>query len=317
MPYNPSVRGRRQWLREGRRYWGRLRLALAVIAGLVALASLVALGGFVWLWWKGVPALYQDSGAGPDARVQAVTGTRTALLIGLAGVGAVGALWLNNRTYRLTQQGQITDRYTKAIEQLGAEKLAVRLGGIYALERIAVDSKRDHQTVVEVLSAFVRERTDASRTEKQTVVEVPKELFQETDQSKINEQTLSDSKARLTTDVQAVLTVLGRLPHRKIVGRGDLQGALLIGAELGNADLSGAQLREANLSRATLREANLSRAMLRKADLSRAELVVTDLADAWLEEADLRGARLLGADLSGAILWRRSLREWTCAAPSA
>jgi hypothetical protein len=42
------------------------------------------------------------------------------------------------RTYRLTQQGQITDRYTKAIEQLGAEKLEVRLGGIYALGR-------DHQ----------------------------------------------------------------------------------------------------------------------------------------------------------------------------
>jgi hypothetical protein len=35
------------------------------------------------------------------------------------------------RTYRLTQQGQITDRYTKAIEQLGSDKLDVRLGGIY------------------------------------------------------------------------------------------------------------------------------------------------------------------------------------------
>lgn len=66
-------------------------------------AGLVALAGFVWLWWKGVPTLYQDSGAGPDARVQAVTGTRTALLVGLAGVGAVGALWLNNRTFRVTQ----------------------------------------------------------------------------------------------------------------------------------------------------------------------------------------------------------------------
>jgi hypothetical protein len=39
----------------------------------------------------------------------------------------------------------------------GADKLDVRLGGIYALERIAKGSKRDHPTVVEVLSAFVRE----------------------------------------------------------------------------------------------------------------------------------------------------------------
>ena len=47
----------------------------------------------------------------------------------------------------LTRQGQITDRFTKAIVQLGEqgpEKLAVRLGGIYALERIARDSERDH-----------------------------------------------------------------------------------------------------------------------------------------------------------------------------
>ena len=35
-------------------------------------------------------------------------------------------------TYRLTQQGQITERYTKAIEQLGSDKLDVRLGGIRA-----------------------------------------------------------------------------------------------------------------------------------------------------------------------------------------
>jgi hypothetical protein len=41
-----------------------------------------------------------------------------------------------------------SDRYTKAIEQLGSDKLDVRSGGIHALERITVDSKRDHPTVV-------------------------------------------------------------------------------------------------------------------------------------------------------------------------
>jgi hypothetical protein len=41
-----------------------------------------------------------------------------------------------------------SDRYTKAIEQLGSDKLDLHLGGIHALERIAVDSKRDRSTVV-------------------------------------------------------------------------------------------------------------------------------------------------------------------------
>jgi hypothetical protein len=38
-------------------------------------------------------------------------------------------------------RGHIADRYTKATEQLGSDKLDVHLGGIHALERIAVDSK--------------------------------------------------------------------------------------------------------------------------------------------------------------------------------
>jgi hypothetical protein len=37
----------------------------------------------------------------------------------------------------------------------------VRLGGIYALERIARDSESDHWAVMEVLTAFVREQPPA------------------------------------------------------------------------------------------------------------------------------------------------------------
>jgi hypothetical protein len=69
---------------------------------------------------------------------------------------------ITTRTLELTEQGHITERYTKAIEQLGSDKLDVRLGGIYALERLAIDSERDHPTVVEVLGAFVREHSDST-----------------------------------------------------------------------------------------------------------------------------------------------------------
>jgi hypothetical protein len=47
-------------------------------------------------------------------------------------------------TLRSGQEGQITDRYTKAVEQLGSPSPEVRLGAIYALERLADDSDRDH-----------------------------------------------------------------------------------------------------------------------------------------------------------------------------
>ncbi len=62
----------------------------------------------------------------------------------------------NRERERLTQEGQVTERYTKAVEQLGSDKLAVRLGGIYALEQIARDSERDYWPILEVLTAYVR-----------------------------------------------------------------------------------------------------------------------------------------------------------------
>src|SRR5215207_2875546 len=63
-------------------------------------------------------------------------------------------------TLRITEQGQITERFTRAIDQLGATddgkpKLEIRLGGIYALERIAKDSpKKYYATIMEVLMAY-------------------------------------------------------------------------------------------------------------------------------------------------------------------
>jgi hypothetical protein len=141
-------------------------------------------------------------------------------------VGALLTFWLNSRMYRITartlevtEQGHITERYAKAIQQLGDTELAVRLGGIYALERLAHDSpERDHPTVVEVLSAFVREGSKKQctpRPEQGMAHEAAKETDTAAPQS--------NAEARPPTDVQAALTVLGRLPKRGgIFSRGDL-----------------------------------------------------------------------------------------------
>jgi hypothetical protein len=81
----------------------------------------------------------------------------------LGGALVAYGLFLTNRRIRVTEDGQVTERFTKAIEQLGSCKadgepnFDVRLGGIFSLERIARDSEKDHWTVMEVLSAYVRE----------------------------------------------------------------------------------------------------------------------------------------------------------------
>jgi uncharacterized protein YjbI with pentapeptide repeats len=209
---------------------------------------------------------------------------------------------LTREELRLTRESHIADRFTKAVEQLGNDSLDVRLGGIYALERIAADSERDHPTVVEVLTGFVREASRRRRTPSPT-----EETVQATAQGPATVAPKSNAKPQPATDVQAALTVLGRLPQRPGVPRGDLSSAQVAGAQLNRANLSGAWLRGADLSGAQLNQANLSGAWLAVANLSGAQLSGADLSGAQFSGVDLSGAQLERANLSGAELFEANL----------
>ncbi len=61
----------------------------------------------------------------------------------------------NDARDRAVEQ-QITELYAKSVEQLGSEKAPVRLGGLYALERLAQNNISQRQTIVNVLCAYLR-----------------------------------------------------------------------------------------------------------------------------------------------------------------
>ena len=93
-----------------------------------------------------------------DAEDRFQTDIRTGLAAAVFALVAVG-VGHTARTYRSTRSEQITDRYLKAIAQLGShESVAVRVGGVYALERLMTDSPEDQRTIVELLAAYVREQ---------------------------------------------------------------------------------------------------------------------------------------------------------------
>src|SRR5207244_1238401 len=145
-----------------------------------------------------------------------------------AGLLAAAALFytarnftLSRRTFELTEQGQVTDRYIKAIEQLGAKELDIRIGGLYALERVARDSARDHPTIMEVLTAFIREHSR----------EPWQPLKADADPG---EPGADRSEQALRPDVQAAVSVVGRRNHAADVQRLDLTGADLAGGNLAN-----------------------------------------------------------------------------------
>jgi hypothetical protein len=162
------------------------------------------------------------------------------------------------RTLELTEQGQVTDRYTKAIEQLGSDKLDVRIGGIYAMERIAHDSPKDHPTVMEVLCAFIREHS--------------------WEPWPLTEPDEGTSVPSTRPDVQAALTAIKRRDPEQDRAGAKLAFADLSGADLQKAVLANADLALTNLNAATLTEANLVGAKLPGTNLRSAECYGANLA---------------------------------------
>ena len=120
-----------------------------------------------------------------------------------------------------------------------ADKVVVRLGGIYALEGVMNTSEQYHQPVLEGLCAFVRGGTKTDTGQRPPA-----------------------------TDIQAALTVIGR--REAGTGVVDLNGshvskAKLSLANLREADLSGADLSGADLSFAHLEITNVTQSQLDKA----------------------------------------------------
>ncbi len=180
----------------------------------------------------------------------------------IGGAAILIGLFFSWQTLRVDKEEQITELFTRAIDQLGAKDrlgnkiLEVRLGGIYALERIARDSERDHWQIMEVLTTYVRENAPSTPNKNKQV-----------NKNKSKEDHLKHEEKPLKpdADIQAILTVIGRreAKYDKEGERLDLTEANLGGANLGGANLVGAKLGGAILLGAKLVGADLVEANLR------------------------------------------------------
>jgi hypothetical protein len=198
--------------------------------------------------------------------------------------------------FQVALQGQAADRFSKATDQLGQEgggagsRLFIRLGGIYSLRQLMIDSPDQESAAVEVLCAFVRVHSaSAGKSDAKT--------------SRIHRPGMSvDHHFRgfpqETADVRAALSVLGRRP-RPDLSVLDFSGARLglRGANFHDLNFAGADFSGADFTDADLGGADLTGTLLSGAHLERAQLASADLRG-----ADLTGAHMQGTDLSGANL---------------
>ena len=176
----------------------------------------------------------------------------------------------------IADRNSVTDTFTKAIDQLGSStqdkpNIEVRLGGIYALEKLSQSNDDYYPAIIDILCSYVRQNSPYPNPNP------PHE------------------PGKLDVDVQTAMTVIGR----RSVREGETQ------LNLGFTNLKQANLVGASLWRACLKDANLAGANLKGADLTGA-----NLTGAWLSGAKLQGAKNLTCEqLQKAKYWEESYRD--------
>ena len=265
------------WLRS---FWSlvvRRRLIVTLVTVLAALSGTVWWCGWDWLrtvWWCGWKWLRTGSG-------DLESGSTTIRNVGLVVGGGI-AIWVAYWRSSISQRSLLNERSQKGAEMLGSEVLSVRLGGIYALQRLAEEEpKQYHVQIMRLFCAFVRNPTK-------------------------DEEAGSRSTRGVREDVQAVMTVIGTRSDDDIelevkeqfnldLAWANLTGVSMLRAIPISANLAGANLAGASMLRATLLFTNLSRVLLNSTDLTGAYLDSTDLTGAYLSGTNLTGASLSGA----------------------
>ena len=271
----------------------------------------------------------------------ALSGSKEGLNLGAGALiaallGAPFVIWgtvLKHQSLRYQKEGHITDRISKAVEQLGAEKtvkvpkedgsgstertlpnIEVRIGAILSLERIAQDSTkhdkgRDHVRVMEILCAYIRENAPAKNAEPGPYDGMPNK---EARQAKLTKspngwlRTLQPPRE----DVQVALTVLSRRTKKQHAVERSFKGA---GDAPYRLDLSKTNLRRANLSYGDFRFALFFQARLEGAYLHDANLSDCNFDDAILtgvkaSRATFDGSRLVLTDFSYSICINATFR---------
>lgn len=225
------------------------------------------------------------------------------------------------KNFELAQEGQITERFTRAIDQLGAcdkegnPAIEIRLGGIYALGRIANESDTDYWPIIEILTVYVKKNSGIEVIENKNM-----DRFTEIQNRESTKKGISEIR-KISFDIQAILTVLGRRKrkfgekkkYKKEESKLDLNNTYLNGIELPGAHFEYALFENAYFQKAkfhsevNFQSANFQSAIFQSAHFEGADLWGVNFVAAYLRYAHLEGARLNFANLELAVLMEAHL----------
>jgi uncharacterized protein YjbI with pentapeptide repeats len=220
---------------------------------------------------------------------------------------------------KLSEKGQVTERFTRAIDRLGksdevasevgghSEKatipnLSARLGGIISLEMIAKESQEYHWEIMEILAAYIRRRAPIppSATNHGAIAPVPKQTEGIQPDVEAAITVIRRRDANNETDLQQIDLSHSNLPNVSFFGA-PLMGASFIWSELRSANFTSAKLQRADFDHAILDGAIFNSAVLSPATFPDAQLRNATFPGAHLDDVNFHGAILDGADFRGAV----------------
>jgi uncharacterized protein YjbI with pentapeptide repeats len=239
---------------------------------------------------------------------------------------------ISEEDLKATKEGQITERFTRAVDQLGSidhlgnPAVEIRLGGIYALESIANDSERYYSQIIEILTAYIRMNSY-----------IREEDYKNLDFQELSNIAFFETRLKDSPEIQAIVTVISR--RKNFLRAGEFNGLEFQKTYLRTANFTGttteriftlkdndkevhlegaffyyADLIGANFERCYLEKANFSNAYLTRAYFMNANLKGANFRWSHLERASFEGAKLEGAwfdwtKLHGAIFAHADLKK--------
>lgn len=266
-------------------------LAAGVLAVAVALLSLT-LGPLTRL--IGGSELLALSG---KERADATNSVRQTVLAGLTGVFAATGIVFTARTYLTNRRNQFTERYAKAVALLASDKLDERMGGIYSLRHILVESKQDRDAVISVLAAFIREHSY-----EYLVHAYPARVYGPDGEEDRDE--FFQHEKKIGPDIQAALSAILTASDRSEAYPVDLSDAALPYAYFPGGKLHGATLDRVHLYHARLVGVDLKGASLRDTNFAHAVLENVNFKGTFLWETNFTGAMVENSDFSAVTSFR-------------
>ncbi|HEX6679649.1 MAG TPA: pentapeptide repeat-containing protein [Gaiellaceae bacterium] len=202
------------------------------------------------------------------------------------------------RNLKLTEQAQNAERFSRAIEGLGANDdgspaIDVRVGALFSLMKVALGSKQDEEPVLNVAAAYVVDN-----------YKKPARLANDGCDAAFALRNQPDVRVALAFVLPKVAKKRLRRTQELILGfrSARLDGLAFDRLTLRGFDLSNVKFPSASLNRADFRGSQLVGASFDRACLQRADFRGANLGGADFDRATLTGAKFDEADLKHASL---------------